>query len=321
MNNLKSLLLTEGAHGMISQTEGLAISLQTDFNHQFVKMNNILKYFPPKILPISSITFNFDEITSNITKVNLPDYIISCGRKSVLANIYLKKFLTNKYKKKITNIHIQDPKVSANLFDFIILPEHDNDLRAQSVIRSKGALHYITETQIINSQDKNKNIDVSLILGGPNKYYSFDNQEIIQIIDEILKKFMKHNNRFRIVSSRRTPSKIIQLIKEKFKNLNNVEIDNSLDKSKYINTLANSEILVVTSDSISMISEAAITGKPIYVAYLKPSKNDYRFKRFFKSFEEMGIIKSLKNDEKVWTYKELYESKRIADIIKRKIKL
>ena len=59
MNNLKSLLLTEGAHGMISQTEGLAISLQTDFNHQFVKMNNILKYFPPKILPISSITFNF----------------------------------------------------------------------------------------------------------------------------------------------------------------------------------------------------------------------------------------------------------------------
>ena len=101
MNNLKSLLLTEGAHGMISQTEGLAISLQTDFNHQFVKMNNILKYFPPKILPISSITFNFDEITSNITKVNLPDYIISCGRKSVLANIYLKKFLTNKYKKKL----------------------------------------------------------------------------------------------------------------------------------------------------------------------------------------------------------------------------
>ena len=79
--------------------------------------------------------------------------------------------------------------------------------------------------------------------------------------------------------------------------------------------------MVVTSDSISMISEAAITGKPIYVAYLKPSKNDYRFKRFFKSFEEMGIIKSLKNDEKVWTYKKLYESKRIADIIKRKIKL
>ena len=87
MNNLKSLLLTEGAHGMNSQTEGLAISLKTDFNHQFVKMNNILKYLPPKILPISKITFNFKEIISNINEVNLPDYIISCGRKSVIANI------------------------------------------------------------------------------------------------------------------------------------------------------------------------------------------------------------------------------------------
>ncbi len=318
MNNLKSLLLTEGAHGMISQTEGLAISLKTDFNHQFVKMNNILKYLPPKILPISKITFNFKEIISNINEVNLPDYIISCGRKSVIANIYLKKFLTYKYKKKITNIHIQDPKVSTNLFNFIILPEHDNDLQGQSVIRSKGALHYITETEIINSQDRNKKIDVGIILGGPNKYYSFNDQEIVKIINEILQKFMNDKNYLRIVTSRRTPSKTINLIKEKFKNLNYVEIDTSLSKSKYIHTLANSEILIVTSDSISMISEAAITGKPIYVAYLKSVKNDYRFKRFFKSFEEMGIIKSLKNDEKVWTYKKLYESKRVADIINKK---
>ena len=68
-----------------------------------------------------------------------------------------------------------------------------------------------------------------------------------------------------------------------------------------------------------MISEAAITGKPIYIAYLTPVKNDYRFKRFFKSFEDMGIIKSLKNVEKVWTYEKLFESKRIADIIKKEI--
>ena len=33
----------------------------------------------------------------------------------------------------------------------------------------------------------------------------------------------------------------------------------------------------------------------------------------------MGIIKSLKNDEKVWTYEKLFESKRIADIIKKEI--
>ena len=123
----------------------------------------------------------------------------------------------------------------------------------------------------------------------------------------------------RIVSSRRTPENTLKLIKQKFENKNNIEIDTSLNKSKYINTLSNSEILIVTSDSISMISEAAITGKPIYIAHLTPIKNDYRFKRFFKLFEDMGIIKSLKNVEKVWTYEKLFESKRIADIIKKEI--
>mgnify|MGYP001201764208 CR=1 FL=1 len=102
MNNLKSLLLTEGAHGMISQAEGLATSLQTEFAHKFIKMNNFIKFVPPKFLPISSYTFNFKEIISNINSENLPDFIISCGRKSVIANIYIKKFLKEKYKKKLS---------------------------------------------------------------------------------------------------------------------------------------------------------------------------------------------------------------------------
>ena len=39
------------------------------------------------------------------------------------------------------------------------MPERDNDLEGKSVIRSKGALHYITETEIVNSRDKNNKID------------------------------------------------------------------------------------------------------------------------------------------------------------------
>ena len=90
-------------------------------------------------------------------------------------------------------------------------------------------------------------------------------------------------------------------------------------KNPYLFAIQNSDFFIITSDSTSMISEAAITGKPIYIAYLTPVKNDYRFKRFFKSFEDMGIIKSLKNVEKVWKYEKLFESKRIADIIKKEI--
>ena len=57
------------------------------------------------------------------------DVIISCGRKSVIPSIHLK----NTANKKVFNIHIQDPKVDLNHFDFIVAPEHDS-LNGQNVI-------------------------------------------------------------------------------------------------------------------------------------------------------------------------------------------
>ena len=64
--------------------------------------------------------------------------IISCGRKSVIPSIALKK----KYKDKIFTIHIQDPKVSTDKFDLIVCPEHDN-LDGDNVIKTTGSIHYL----------------------------------------------------------------------------------------------------------------------------------------------------------------------------------
>ncbi len=67
-----------------------------------------------------------------------------------------------------------------------------------------------------------------------------------------------------------------------------------------------------------MISEAAITGKPIYVVELTKSKNDYRFQRFVNLFKKLGIIRKLDQTLDNWTYEKLYETKRIANLILNK---
>ena len=114
MTKLKGLLLTEGMHGMISQVEGLAKALDLEFIHEKIELNNFWKLIPPKFTPVQSFVFKnrIDE------KFNI---VISCGRKSVIPSIYLK----NKFKNKIMNIHIQDPKVSLDNFDLVVAPEHD----------------------------------------------------------------------------------------------------------------------------------------------------------------------------------------------------
>ena len=145
MVKLKGLLLTEGLHGMVSQVEGLAKALDLDYFHEKVELNNFWKLIPPKFTPVKKFVFK-----NNIQRDF--DIIISCGRKSVIASIFLKK----NNKKKIKNIHIQDPKVNFQNFDYIISPEHD-ELKGDNILSSKGAIHYLTSSEI--NEKKNYLLD------------------------------------------------------------------------------------------------------------------------------------------------------------------
>ena len=68
-----------------------------------------------------------------------------------------------------------------------------------------------------------------------------------------------------------------------------------------------------------MISEAALTGKPIYIANILPKKNDIRFQRFRNLFKDLNITRNLGEDVENWTYQSLDETNRVAKIIKEKI--
>jgi len=312
MKKLKGLLLSEGMHGMISQVEGLAKALDLDFMHEKIELNNFWKLFPPKITPVQDFVFK-NKINSSFKVV------ISCGRKSVIPSIYLKK----KFKNKIINIHIQEPKVSLDNFDFVVAPEHDG-LIGKNVLTSKGAVHYLTNNELdenenylkskINTQKK----IVTLILGGPTRYYDYNNQVIDGIFSKIEQNFLKNNYQLIVIPSMRTPQHIIEKAKNYF-NKDQIIIPN-VDKKAYLSSLKISDHIIVTCDSTSMISESAITGKPIYVAQMPAIKNNHRFKSFFNLFESLNIIKELNDSVENWTYIKLNETNKIANQIKEKIK-
>ncbi|MBO6489121.1 MAG: mitochondrial fission ELM1 family protein [Pelagibacteraceae bacterium] len=310
----KALLLTEGYHGMISQVEGLAKALNADFQHRIVKLKWLWNYIPPKLSPVSRLILKNEQY---ITENEKFDLVISCGRKSVIPSIFIKK-----KNKKIFTIHIQDPKVRFNNFDLIVAPEHD-ELKGENVITSKGAIHYITRLEIEKARsyllDKIQNEKiVSLILGGPNKYYNFSNEELTNIFREIKSSFISQGYKAIIIPSMRTPKRIIDLAINEF--LTDGFVVNSVDKQAYLSSLAIANSIVVTCDSTSMISEAATSGKPIFVAHMQPKRNNYRFKRFYKLFGELGVIKNLGEKVENWTYDSFNEAERIATIINSRLK-
>lgn len=312
MTKLKGILLTQGMHGMISQVEGLAKALDLDFIHEKIELNNFWKLFPPKLTPISESVYK---------KINHDDFdvIISCGRKSVIPSIHLKK----NSNREVINIHIQDPKVNLNHFDFIVAPEHDG-IEGKNVISTKGAIHYLTENEISENKDylnsfikKDERKIWALIMGGPTKYYEYS-RENIKAIFENLNNLNKQNNfQLVVIPSMRTPINTIHYAKEFFGENHTVIED--VDKKAYLSALAISENIVVTCDSSSMISEAALTGKPIYIASILPKKNDKRFQRFRNLFRELNIIRNLGEEIENWNYQKLDETNRVANIIKQKI--
>jgi len=306
------LIITDGSQGMMSQAEGLAKQFNLNFHSIKTKLIFPWSILPPGILPI------FSWIFLNKKKISIPpDIIISCGRKSVYFSIYLKK------KYNSISIHIQNPKINFNYFDYIVAPQHDN-IKGQNIIKSIGALHKFNDKLFKEVLDTNfkipKNNLISVIIGGSNNHYRFSKKEILELIFKIKNmKNLNSNYNFLILYSRRTTQNIKKLIKE---NLNKDSIIwEKNNHNAYSYALKNSDYFIVSSDSTSMISECAFTGKSIFVFHLPFKRKSKRIEKFHNQFQNLNITKKLQDTNYLipWKYDPLNESKKIASILKERI--
>jgi len=307
------LVLTDGSDGMLSQVIGLAKQLSPNIKSIKTKILFPWSNLQPGILPVYRWSFKND-----LNFFPKTDIVISCGRKSVYLSIFLKK----KYKNLIT-IHIQNPKINFNKFNYIVSPDHDN-IKGDNIINSIGALHKFDKNFLDNALDINfkipkKNL-MSIIIGGTNNHYNFSLNEVNNLFSKIsyLKKINPKLN-ILIIFSRRTTDQIKTLLKDKLRNYKMIWYQENANP--YAFALKYSDYFVVTSDSTSMISECAFTGKPIYIFHLPYKRISKRIESFHNQFQVLNITKDLNSAHELfsWVYKPLNESKRIASIIKERI--
>jgi len=303
LNKLKIWSVTDGSQGMISQVNGLSryissniVEIKTDVIFPWSKLQ-------PGLLP----TYNW--IFKNNISNKQPDILISCGRKSVYFSLYCKKKFNN-----LINIHIQNPKISSRSFNYVISPNHDN-FYGNNVINSVGALHQFEKSNIAPKPNL-----LTCIVGGNNQHYNFSSNEAEKLCKKLIeiKKF-NTDIELNVITSRRTSD---LLKKNLIKNLSNIaKIWNGVGENPYKQAIQVSSFFIVTSDSTSMISEAAISGKPVYIYHLPFKRKSRRIINFQNEFSNLGISRNINNIQKLekWTYKPLNESERIARIIKEKL--
>ena len=307
MNNFKTnklaWCLTDGSAGMISQVRGLAEALNVSYELKEVKLNFPWNKLPVNLLPLSNKMFkNLGEFSLD---GKAPDILISCGKRSIYASLFIKK----KSNSPIFSIHIQNPKINTNNFDIVVAPSHDKVV-GNNVITTDLAINHITLKLLEKHAEEMKDSFGSIqkpicavFIGGKSRNHKFDQSNVIELA-KTLDKVMNNNNvQMFIVFSRRTDEFIKDYLKKKYSKQNIVWEGK---ENPYLALMHYSKYLICTSDSVSIISESVSAKKPVFIYKLPTSKRNNRIESFISTLVKKNYVKIL--SDRLEDYSNSYEN-------------
>ena len=209
-----------------------------------------------------------------LASAGYPDIVITCGRRMAGLSIAMRQSARAKGQPMKT-IHIQDPRLHPACFDILLVPAHD-PVRGDNVIVSAGSLNRLTPQTIADAArtlaPKWKNAAfprVVVMLGGDNRRYSISDDMASRMVARLDAFARQTKASLAIVPSRRTPPDLIRQLTETLA-LNDTQARHRLatpqDANPYPGILGVADAIIVTSDSVNMASEAAITGKAVLIA-------------------------------------------------------
>ncbi|MFH1655380.1 MAG: ELM1/GtrOC1 family putative glycosyltransferase [Candidatus Omnitrophota bacterium] len=237
------------------------------------------------------------------------DFIVSCG--SALSNINY--ILSNDSRAK--SISILKPNLLAtNRFDLVIMPKHDRPAQRKNVVITNGSLNLVDEDYLKDQSQRliaevpvlgeDQKTRIGVFIGGDTKGYQISYDAIRDLISELKEISKQLNLQVLLTTSRRTPLKVEELIRREFKEFSRCKLliiandDNIPEAVGGIMGL--SEIIIVSNDSISMVSEAASSGKYVIVVETaqKTISQQHKHRIFLRHLSEQGYI-SLINPENI----------------------
>lgn len=239
-----------------------------------------------------------------------PDILITAGRKAIAASRYIKRLSND----RTLTIHLQHPKTNPNQFDLVAAPFHDN-LTGNNVIVTDGAPNRITPKQLELAKEKWHPISgdkqkIAVLIGGNSRTHTLTQERMDKVIDQLL----QVDAHLMITASRRTGDENLERLKNAMKNTSHFLWDGAGD-NPYHAMLGHADSIIVTEDSVSMVSDATTTGKPTYIIPLDGSSK--RFDRFHKHMETIGATKPFNGNLTPYTYEAINDAEKIAKAIKQ----
>ncbi|HLB06314.1 MAG TPA: mitochondrial fission ELM1 family protein [Alphaproteobacteria bacterium] len=310
--------LSDGSAGMESQCLGLAEALGLMPTAKRVRRRPLQALLPPHWLPARLFLEESAEPERRIAPP-WPDVVISCGRTAVGYALAIKRLSEG----RSFAVHVQNPHVPVRLFDLIAAPEHDR-LSGANVISTRGALHRVNALKLrAGAQRFGATLAhlprplIAVLIGGTNRAYRFEPEDARALAQRLLRFAEGHGAGLALTLSRRTGEAATAALKEALAGHPNCWLWEGTGENPYFGLLGLADAVVVTCDSISMVSEACATGRPVYVVELK-GRGSRRFDRFLDDFVRAGMARRFADKLEEWRYAPLDEAERVAEEVRRR---
>lgn len=201
-----------------------------------------------------------------------PDIAIGCGRRAAL----LTRCLRGWSKDRCFTVQILDPRVSAGLFDVVVAPRHDR-LSANNLIETVGALNPIDDAWLAAGRARFARLGqcpaprTAVLIGASNSAQTLDDGYFEALHRALAGLFERQGGSFLVSASRRTPADRIAALRRQFAAWPGIFWAGPEDgENPYPGILAWADRIIVTADSVNMISEACATLVPVHAFAARP---------------------------------------------------
>ncbi|MEO8778240.1 MAG: mitochondrial fission ELM1 family protein [Rhodanobacter sp.] len=247
-----------------------------------------------------------------------PTVAIGCGRAAALFTRMLRPLSAG----RCHTVQILDPRLDPGLWDTVIAPQHD-ELDGANVLRPLGSLNSVDDQWLADGRDACPHFGelpqprVGVLLGGPRHGIALDARYAGELGMRLLARQRNEGGSLLVVASRRTPAVLPDTLRPLFAGVPGLLWAGRDDRpNPYPAVLGWADRLVVTPDSVNMLSEACAVGCPVltFVGGPLPAK----ILRFHQALRNAGLLHDL--DAPVCAKQTpLRETARIAAIVRASI--
>ena len=247
-----------------------------------------------------------------------PDLVIATGRHSVLPALSV----AAQSRGRTFTVQIQDPVISPRHFDLVVVPEHDR-LRGANVMVTRGALHRVTAAKLDEAAARLgpdyahlPQPRVAVLVGGDNGVYRLTPTIMGDLAEGLVHLAQDCGAGLMVTPSRRTGADNEAILRARMRGVASVVWDGE-GENPYFAFLGLADAIVVTCDSVSMVSEACSTGKPVYLVPLEGGSP--KFAAFHAALTRAGIVRRFDGSFARWRYAALDDTARVAAEVQRRL--